>query len=221
MKIALFGDETPNFTGLSQVTVLSDIPRVLQTFTVELLAFATKEKKWRAADQQMLQNSKKTPVSEWDQCAGQLIKTAETNFNHDESLANLECLSMVSMIALNSTCGIKARFTFQHPSYGANQGFEDVLQPLAFLVQHDLDHRPPSTALTEQVFVNYECVYLPHPSALTIGIRKQRGSRISEDIENNMRSSMKDDDAVTKAFDRHFGLQAQAGQSVPTCGMDG
>lgn len=92
----------------------------------------------------------------------------------------------------------------QHLGQGANQAFEDVDLLITLLEKHNLSSSPPSTALLESLFSEFEAVRIPRSSAMVKGARAQGETRVAEGVEACLkrnaqyRETWKDEESIRK-----------------------
>ncbi|KAG1802654.1 uncharacterized protein HD556DRAFT_702700 [Suillus plorans] len=180
-RIALFGKEKANFTGLVQFGGLSPTPPAFSgKFTFvnnygngrHMVSYPVAEDKyswaittrqaeakedWKTQHVEQQDEIRRGPLSDWGFGAGDLGRIV--------------------------LLGDAAHPTSPHLGQGANQAFEDIYHLMRLLKKYNPSTGQPSTELLSQVFIDYQDLRLPRTSELVRGARQQGEVRVIEGIE--------------------------------------
>ncbi|EGN91846.1 hypothetical protein SERLA73DRAFT_173280 [Serpula lacrymans var. lacrymans S7.3] len=206
-RLALFGHEEVDFTGLIQMGGVSPTPPALQnkyalvnnfgngkhmvTYPVSENQYSwavtvrepEAKEDWRSMDSQKQDEVKKGPLSQWAFGAGELVKTGEKIAKYGlYDRPELKTWHKGRIVLL----GDAAHPTSPHLGQGANQAFEDVYHLMRFIVKYNPDASQPDTELLTKIFSEYESIRIPRSAALVKGARKQgEGGPSDEAMKTN------------------------------------
>ncbi|KAA1472787.1 FAD/NAD-P-binding domain-containing protein [Dentipellis sp. KUC8613] len=79
--------------------------------------------------------------------------------------------------------GDAAHPTSPHIGQGANQAFEDIYLLASLLQEYNSDASPPSTKTLEHIFTKFEIVRIPRCAALVAGARQQGERRVVHGVQ--------------------------------------
>lgn len=237
-RIALFGKEKADFTGLCQTGGLSPTPEVLKAHAshtnwfgnaAHMVAYpisdthtswavttreAESKETWGTVNIQTAQDFMRSPVSNWGQGAGELVKTTERVIKYGlYDRPELRSWFKGRVVLL----GDAAHPTSPHLGQGANQAFEDVQKLISLLDQHNAERTSPTTSILDTVFRAFESARIPRCAALVKGARQEGEGRVVEGVEaclkRNLavRDATKDDGALYATFSRRY--QADEGKA--------
>ncbi|KAG1751627.1 uncharacterized protein EDB91DRAFT_1106403 [Suillus paluster] len=203
-RIALFGKEKADFTGLVQFGGLSPTPAALQGNSVllsiygngrHMIAYPVVEGKhawaittreaeakedWKTQNVEQQDEIRRGPLSAWGFGAGELVKTGQKIAKYGlYDRPELKSWFKGRIVLL----GDAAHPTSPHLGQGANQAFEDIYHIMRLLKKYNPSAGQPSTELLSQVFTDYQDLRLLRTSELVRGARKQGEARVVEGID--------------------------------------
>ncbi|KAG2150428.1 hypothetical protein DEU56DRAFT_728804 [Suillus clintonianus] len=203
-RIALFGKEKADFTGLAQFGGLSPTPPALQgKFALvniygngrHMVSYPVAEDKrswaittredevkedWKTQNMEQQNEIRGGPLSAWGFGAGDMVKTAQNIVKYGlYDRPELKSWFKGRIVLL----GDAAHPTSPHLGQGANQAFEDIYHIMRLFKIYNPSAAQPSTELLSQVFTDYQDLRLPRTSELVRGARKQGEARVVEGID--------------------------------------
>ncbi|KAG1881389.1 hypothetical protein C8R48DRAFT_680793 [Suillus tomentosus] len=203
-RIALFGKEKANFTGLVQFGGLSPTPpafpgkfalvnnygngRHMVSYPIaeDKYAWAITSRQaeakedWKTQHVEQQDEIRRGPLSDWGFGAGDLVRTGQNIIKYGlYDRPELKSWFKGRIVLL----GDAAHPTSPHLGQGANQAFEDIYHLMRLLKKYNPSTGQPSTELLSQVFIDYQDLRLPRTSELVRGARQQGEVRVVEGIE--------------------------------------
>lgn len=226
-RIALFGKEEADFTGMVRVGGVSPTPPALQGSLAlvnnygdgrHMIAYPVAEDRyswaittrgaeakedWRTQNAEQQNEIRKGPLSAWGFGAGDLVKTGQKIVKYGlYDRPELESWFKGRIVLL----GDAAHPTSPHLAQGANQAFEDVYHLIRLLGKYNPSADQLSTELLLRVFTDYQDLRLPRTSELVRGARRQGEIRVVEGVDacrardEAIRAGL-NDDAARRAHD--------------------
>ncbi|KAG2123411.1 hypothetical protein DEU56DRAFT_50166 [Suillus clintonianus] len=226
-RIALFGKEKADFTGMVRVGGVSPTPPALQGRLAlvnnygdgrHMIAYPVAEDKyswaittrgaeakedWRTQNVEQQNEIREGPLSAWGFGAGDLVKTGQKIVKYglyDRPELKSWFKGRIALL------GDAAHPTSPHLAQGANQAFEDVYHFMRLLRKHNPSAGQLSTELLSRVFVDYQDLRLLRTSELVRGARRQGEIRVVEGVDacrardEAIRAGL-NDDAARRAHD--------------------
>lgn len=203
-RIALFGKEKANFTGLVQFGGLSLTPPTLRgQFALvnnygngrHMVSYPVAEDKhswaittreaevkedWKTQHVEQQNEIRRGPLSDWGFGAGDLVKTGQKIVKYGlYDRPELKSWFKGRIVLL----GDAAHPTSPHLGQGANQAFEDVYHMMRLLKKYNPSTGQPSTELLSQVFSDYQDLRISRTSELVRQARQQGEARVVEGID--------------------------------------
>ncbi|KAH7909957.1 hypothetical protein BJ138DRAFT_1009787 [Hygrophoropsis aurantiaca] len=223
-RIALFGKEQADFTGLIQIGGVSPTPDGLRKTMANnygdgkhLISYtiagdrtswaithreAEAKEDWRSQDAHIQEAIRNSPLGRWAGPAGELVQTGEKIVKYGlYDRPELKTWYKGRIVLL----GDAAHPTSPHLGQGANQSFEDIYHLVRLLVKYNPDSAVPSTEILDKAFSEYQSIRIPRTSELVKGARKQGEARVVDGLEAcRMRDEMLKhafkNDAVAQAY---------------------
>ncbi|KAG2034169.1 hypothetical protein BDR03DRAFT_1093926 [Suillus americanus] len=226
-RIALFGKEKVDFTGMVRVGGVSPTPPVLHGRLAlvnmygdgrHMIAYPVTEDKyswaittrgaeakedWRTQNEEQQNEIRNGPFSTWGFGAGDLVKTGQKIVKYGlYDRPKLESWFKGRIVLL----GDAAHPSSPHLGQGANQAFEDIYHFMRLLRKHNPSAGQLSTELLLRVFTDYQDLRLLRTSELVRGARQQGELRVVEGVDacrardEAIRTRL-NDDAAWKARD--------------------
>ncbi|KIK47163.1 hypothetical protein CY34DRAFT_799699 [Suillus luteus UH-Slu-Lm8-n1] len=203
-RIALFGKEKANFTGLAQFGGLSPTPPTLRgQFALvnnyangrHMVSYPVAEDKyswaittreaevkedWKTQHVEQQNEIRRGPLSHWGFGAGDLVKTGQKIVKYGlYDRPELKSWFKGRIVLL----GDAAHPTSPHLGQGANQAFEDVYHMMRLLKKYNPSTGQPSIELLSQVFSDYQDLRISRTSELVRRARQQGEARVVEGID--------------------------------------
>ncbi|KIJ67862.1 hypothetical protein HYDPIDRAFT_107388 [Hydnomerulius pinastri MD-312] len=203
-RMALFGREKANFTGLVQFGGLSPAPPALHgkyafinnygdgrhmvAYPVSpdkySWAVTTRESEakedWRSQSTKEQDEIRSGALSTWGFGAGDLVKSGEKIVKYGlYDRPELKSWFKGRIVLL----GDAAHPTSPHLGQGANQAFEDIYHLVRLLKKYNPSASDPSNETLVQVFQEYQNLRLPRTAELVKGARRQGETRVVSGIE--------------------------------------
>ncbi|KAG2143868.1 hypothetical protein BD769DRAFT_1625589 [Suillus cothurnatus] len=203
-RIALFGQEKADFTGMVRVGGVSPTPPVLQKRLAlvnnygdgrHMIAYPVAEDKyswaittrgaeakedWKTQNVEQQNEIRNGPFSAWGFGAGDLVKTGQKIVKYGlYDRPELESWFKGRIVLL----GDAAHPSSPHLGQGANQAFEDIYHFMRLLRKHIPSTNQLSTELLLRVFTDYQDLRLLRTSELVRGARQQGETRVVEGVD--------------------------------------
>lgn len=203
-RIALFGKEKADFTGMVRVGGVSPTPPALQGSLAlvnnygdgrHMIAYPVSEDRyswavttrgpkakedWRTQNAEQQNEIRKGPLSAWGFGAGDLVKTGQKIVKYGlYDRPELESWFKGRIVLL----GDAAHPTSPHLAQGANQAFEDIYHFVRLLGKHNPSADQLSTECLLRVFTDYQDLRLLRTSELVRGARRQGEIRVVEGVD--------------------------------------
>lgn len=208
-RSCIFGEQPATYTGLSQWGGVSPKPErfrgravvadvygdgsgviivpVDETTVIWALTVREPESKesWRAIDESAAAEFKKSPYSQWDYGAGEVIRNSAKIIRYGlYDRPELSCWHKGRVVLI----GDAAHPTSPHLGQGANQSYEDVGALTDLLVKHNPSAESPSTETLEIIFKALEAERVEKSSAMVRGARAQGENRAKSAAEGIARN---------------------------------
>ncbi|KAG1866039.1 hypothetical protein F4604DRAFT_986638 [Suillus subluteus] len=203
-RIALFGEEKADFTGMVRVGGVSPTPPVLQGRLAlvnnygdgrHMIAYPVTEDKyswaittrgaeakedWRTQNEEQQNEIRNGPFSTWGFGAGDLVKTGQKIVKYGlYDRSELESWFKGRIVLL----GDAAHPSSPHLGQGANQAFEDIYHFMRLLGKHNPSADQLSTELLLRVFTDYQDLRLLRTSELVRGARQRGEFRVVAGVD--------------------------------------
>ncbi|KAH7926526.1 FAD/NAD(P)-binding domain-containing protein [Leucogyrophana mollusca] len=201
-RIALFGHDKADFTGLVQIGGLSPTPATLDKKMVNnygdgrhMISYsvagnqtswaithreAEAKEDWRSQDAHIQEEIRNSSLGHWSGGAGELVQTGQKIVKYGlYDRPELKTWYKGRIVLL----GDAAHPTSPHLGQGANQAFEDVYHLTRLLVKYNPDGSHPSTDVLGQVFAEYESLRLPRTSELVKEARLRGEMRVVQGLD--------------------------------------
>ncbi|KAI0044542.1 FAD/NAD(P)-binding domain-containing protein [Auriscalpium vulgare] len=196
-RVALFGEQKPDFLGLTQTGGISPTPPELagevaltnvygdgthmisypisETHSSWAVTLSEEEHKetWRAMDEEKQAAFRQSHFAKWEHGFGALVTNAEKIVKYGlYDRPALQTWHKGRVVLL----GDAAHPTSPHLGQGANQAFEDVHLLVSLLAEHRASTL--DTAMLGEIFATYEKARIPKSAAAVAGARKQGSARV-------------------------------------------
>ncbi|KAM5543302.1 hypothetical protein V8D89_003176 [Ganoderma adspersum] len=205
-RTTLFGEEAVSFTGLTQTGGISPYPEAFKASGetrmfniygdgVHMIGYPVNDHEiswaitqregeaketWRAMDEERQKEFREGPFSRLPFGGGELVRTAARVIKYGlydrPELATWHKGRVVLI-------GDAAHPTSPHLGQGANQAMEDCYHVTRLLLAHNPSGAPPSTALLETIFTEFEGPRIVRTSELVKSARQQGELRVVDGVE--------------------------------------
>ncbi|PIL33910.1 hypothetical protein GSI_03616 [Ganoderma sinense ZZ0214-1] len=203
----LFGEEAVSFTGLTQTGGISPYPETFRAkgeappgFNIygdgmHMVGYPVNDNEiswaitrregeaketWRAMDEERQKEFREGPYSRLPFWGGELVRTAARIIKYGlYDRPELPTWHKGRVVLI----GDAAHPTSPHLGQGANQAMEDCYHLTRLLLAHNPSGAPPSTALLETIFTEFEGPRIARTSELVKGARQQGELRVVDGAE--------------------------------------